>query len=98
MSLDKRELIRILTKEGSERQSTWTNSTETLIEGFQEKIHKIQDEIKELQKQRHDNIYGRLDEFQDRLMHLKKLVDKTKKEKIHQLNTMNSITNSNLQK
>ena len=89
-------LIYELIQEGVERQGTWQNSTEILIEGFIEKLKKMKEEVNMINKKRKDNVQTRIEEFQNRLILLHQLIEKAKKEKEKQSEIMETVTGTTL--
>ena len=86
-----------LTKEGTERHTTWENSTQTLILGFKDKLLKLKEEIYTLQEKRNREIETRMEEFKGKLICLQKTIKKGRKNKEQHLNEMHEATSSTLQ-
>lgn len=86
-----------LTKEGTERHTTWENSTQTLILGFKDKLLKMKEEIYTLQEKRNREIETRMEEFKGKLICLQKTIEKGRKNKEQHLNEMHEATSSTLQ-
>ena len=74
----------------------WESSTDILIEGFREKLAKTREDAENLQKKRQIHAQSRIEEIRDRLIFLKRSMDKSKKNRQRSLNTAQEVLASTL--
>ena len=74
----------------------WTSSTRTLIEGFQSKLEKTSGEVGDVQHRTRDIANIRLEDMKTRILVLRRVFEKAKKNRNKQLNIMEGSVKANM--
>jgi hypothetical protein len=74
----------------------WTSSTRTLIEGFQGKLEKTSGEVGDVQHRTTDIANIRLEDMKTRILVLRRVFEKAKKNRNKQLNIMEGSVKANM--